>query len=349
MITSLYYNQLYRTQNGGGSWSSITSTSSKNVGDTKAPFVTRIGNSPQYPDRIFIAGKDGVSKSENFGQSWQDIDLTTGWGYSGVSHVEVSDANPDVVWAGCRMTSTIKVFVSVDGGTTFNATNSYPVSLGTLSGLVSHPTRPSTAFALFSFAGTPKILRTDDLGNSWKDISGYSGTSAGFPDVAVYSFLVKDTIPETLWAGTEIGLFISDDSGKSWWYSDSGLPSVSIWEMKRKGNQVMLATHGRGIWSVNLDEVVSAGEITVKPARDGGLTVYPNPCRDYVNIRFSAIPTGKVTAMLRTMDGKMVFQSQLDPNGISPVRLTLPKLAAGNYILEVKMNSGSEAKVISVK
>jgi photosystem II stability/assembly factor-like uncharacterized protein len=349
MITSLYYNQLYRTQNGGGSWSSITSTSSKNVGDTKAPFVTRIGNTPQYPDRIFIAGKDGVSKSENFGQSWQDIDITTGWGYSGISHVEVSEANPDVVWAGCRMTTTTKLFVSVDGGTTFNPTNSYPVSLGTLSGLVTHPTKSSTAFALFSFAGAPKILRTDNLGGSWVDISGYSGTSAGFPDVAVYSLLVTDTIAETLWAGTEIGLFVSEDNGKSWWYADNGLPAVSIWDMKMKGRQVMVATHGRGIWSVNMDEVVSAEETTVKPAKDGGITVYPNPCRDYVNIRFSAFPTGKVTTMIRTMDGKMVFQSQLDPNGAATVKLSFPKLSAGNYILEIKQNSGVDAKVISVQ
>jgi len=349
MITSLYFNQLSRTQNGGGSWSSITSSSNKNAGENKAPFVTRIGNSPLYPDRIFIAGKDGVSKSENFGQSWQDIDLSTGWGYSGVAHVEVSDANPDVVWAGCRMNAASKLFVSVDGGATFNATNSYQVPIGTLSGLVTHPSRPSTAFALFSFAGSPKILRTDNLGVSWTDISGFSGTSAGFPDVAVYSLLVTDTIPETLWAGTEIGLFISDDSGKSWRYSDSGLPSVSIWEMKKKGKQVMLATHGRGIWSVNLDEVVSVEEKTVKPAADGGITVYPNPCKDYVNIRFSAIPKGKVTAGIRSMDGKMVFQTQLDPNGAATVRLTLPRLSSGNYILEVKQDSGVVAKVISVQ
>ncbi|HPT31757.1 MAG TPA: hypothetical protein PLW67_07950, partial [Prolixibacteraceae bacterium] len=123
MITSLYYNQLYRSTNGGSSWSSITSSTTKNVGDDKSPFVTRIGYSPQYPDRIFLAGVDGIKKSENFGQTWQDIDLPSAWGFSGIAQIEVSDANPDVVWAGCRMNASTKVFVSTDGGTTFNATN----------------------------------------------------------------------------------------------------------------------------------------------------------------------------------------------------------------------------------
>jgi hypothetical protein len=250
------------------------------------------------------------------------------------------------------MNATSRVFVSTDGGTVFKATNGYEIPLGNLSGLVAHPSRPSTAFALFSFAGTPKILRTDNLGESWTDISGYSGTSAGFPDVAVYSLQVTDTIPETIWAGTEIGLFITEDKGKSWHYADNGLPAVSIWELKQKGNQVIAATHGRGVWSVNLDEVVSSEsthEVTPGNKETGGYSVYPNPCTDHVNIRFPTSLTGKVTAKIINMEGRSLFQREFFPNGTGSVRLSLPKLPAGNYILEIKQKTGIQAKVIMIE
>jgi hypothetical protein len=349
IITSMYYNQLYRSQNGGYNWSSITSTGSKNVGDTKAPFVTRIGNSPVYPERIFIGGSSGVSKSVNFGQSWQDIDIPALWSYSGIVQIAVSDANPDVVWAGCKMNATSRVFVSTDGGTTFKATNPYQLSLGTLSGLVTHPSRPSTAFALFSFAGTPKILRTDNLGENWYDISGYAGTPAGFPDVAVYSLLVTDTISGKIWAGTEIGLFITEDNGKSWYYADNGLPAASIWKLRMKGNQVIAATHGRGIWTVNLDEVVSAKEQPKLQTGDEWFTVYPNPCTDYINIRFSTPSEGKADARIINMEGKTVVQVQLSVIGNNPARISLPRLPSGNYILEITQNSKVRSKMIIVR
>jgi hypothetical protein len=253
------------------------------------------------------------------------------------------------------MYNTSRVFVSTDGGNTFKATNGYQIPLGNISGFATHPTKPQTAFALFSFAGAPKILRTDNLGDSWVDISGFSNPgsgSFGFPDVAVHSLLVTDTIPEKIWAGTEIGLFVTEDNGKSWFYANNGLPAASIWEMKKKGNQVMVATHGRGVWSANLDEVVSS-ENTPKVI-DGnneinGFTLYPNPCSDHVNIRFSSPPVGKVSAEIQSMEGRTLLQREIFPNGNGPVRLTLPKLAVGHYILTIKQKSGIEAKVISVQ
>jgi hypothetical protein len=60
---------------------------------------------------------------------------------------------------------------------------------------------------------------------------------------------------DILWAGTEIGLFISDDNGQSWAYAANGLPAVGIFEMKIVDDQIVVATQGRGIWTISLPQL----------------------------------------------------------------------------------------------
>lgn len=101
-------------------------------------------------------------------------------------------------------------------------------------------------------------MRTTDLGATWEDISGFganSTSSNGFPDVAVYSLLVMPHETNTIWAGTEIGLVVSTDNGASWNLANNGFPSASVWQMKVVDDQVVVATHGRGIWSVTIPEL----------------------------------------------------------------------------------------------
>ncbi len=74
--------------------------------------------------------------------------------------------------------------------------------------------------------------------------------------MAVFSFLVMPFDTNILWAGTEIGLFVSDDNGNSWQYADNGLPAAGIFEMKIVDGQIVVATQGRGIWTVDLPELV---------------------------------------------------------------------------------------------
>jgi hypothetical protein len=51
-----------------------------------------------------------------------------------------------------------------------------------------------------------------------------------------------------LYAGTELGLYLSLDDGASWRRWQSTLPVAPIYDMQIKGNDLILATHGRGFW-----------------------------------------------------------------------------------------------------
>lgn len=68
--------------------------------------------------------------------------------------------------------------------------------------------------------------------------------------------------PSTIWVGTDIGLFESNDDGASWHYADNGIPAVSVYDMFVQDKQVVVATHGRGIWTANIDEMNYIPEIT---------------------------------------------------------------------------------------
>lgn len=267
LIGGSQYNGFRRSTNEGGSWSNGAPGDN---GATGAPFISRLANSKTDPDRIFTIGSRGVWRSDDFGSSWVNKPLGETYTMSSTSNVDVSLAKSKVVWAFDAMTEAERIHVSVDGGDTFAPVNSFTtVTMGQVSGFATHPTDWQTAYALFSISGRPKILKTTDLGQTWSDISGFGAnnvSSTGFPNVAVYSLLVMPHDPNIIWVGTEIGLVESTDGGATWALSTSGLPAVSIWEMKTMDDQVVLATHGRGIWTAQIPELP---EIAFIPSLNG--------------------------------------------------------------------------------
>ena len=258
-------NNFYRTLDGGETFSRATSGLTGS-----SPFISKLASSNANPDIIFTVTSTGVFRSEDFGGSWTATPIESGWGSGSLLNVEVSLANPDIVWAGLGMGSEINFHVSTDNGLSFSGVSNYDaVQLGSSSGLATHPIDDSTAYALFSFADSPKILRTTDLGKTWEDISGFglnAESSNGFPDVAVYSLLVMPHEPNVIWAGTEIGIFESTDNGQTWAFANNGMPAASIWQMKIVDDQIVVATHGRGIWSVTIPDIP---EITLVPSIRG--------------------------------------------------------------------------------
>ena len=250
-------NNLYYTHNGGSSWTYVGGSLTGS-----GPFINRASTSYQDPDVLYTISSSGVDKSSDFGVSWNHTQIGGTWGnsfWSGAD-VEVSLANPRFVYAGGVMDNTADIFISKDWGATFDPVSKF-ANLGTITGLYSHPNEDSTAYILFGIAGEAKIIETKNLGESWSDLSGFhlnvSGKSSnGFPDVAVYSFLVMPHDSNIMWAGTEIGLFESTNRGGSWHKVVGNLPNVTIWDMKIKDEgQVVFATHGRGIWTATLDDL----------------------------------------------------------------------------------------------
>jgi len=275
MIGSVYYNDFSASSNGGISWSDASKGIDVDTeGNGDGPFLTKLSSSKSKADILYAVGKNGVWKNTTFGSTnWIKKLITTGWSNGSVTSyhsVKVSLANDNIVWAGAGMASAYgyNIFVSTDEGESFKAVKEYSdVTMNAyLSGFATHPTLDSTAFALFSVKGKPKILKTDDLGETWTDITGFSSgkgkSNNGFPDVVVNSLLVMPYNTDIIWAGTDIGMFETTDGGQSWHILAGDFPYVSVYQMQIVDDEVVVATHGRGIWTANIPEIRKVPVVT---------------------------------------------------------------------------------------
>jgi photosystem II stability/assembly factor-like uncharacterized protein len=353
ILGSTYNNKFYVSNTGGLTWSKADQGIN---GD--GPFVSRLSHSRSNPDVVFAVGSKGVFRHMNFGlgrYDWQVIPIGTGWSVSGTvtnqHNVEVSLAADSVVWAGAGMFAgpDLHLFLSRNGGNSFDSVPNYKeVELGYISGIATHPSDAATAYALFSLPGRPKILRTTDYGENWEDISGFGkGDSSinGFPDVMVYSLIVFP-YSGILWAGTEIGLFESLDDGLSWHYADNGLPAVSIWQMDIVDQQLIVATHGRGIWTLDLT-LVGMPERTA--SGKSLLSCYPNPSINFVNVSLEDSYKGPVELILTDMNGRAIITTdriKYDP--MWQMVLDISRLKPANYMITVKYGSRLATDKITV-
>ena len=84
---------------------------------------------------------------------------------------------------------------------------------------------------------------------TWTDISG-TGTDGRLPDIPVNALVIDDDKPDTIYIGTDVGVFRTVDGGRNWILFNKGLPNCQVYDMRLHSRTGLLriATHGRGIW-----------------------------------------------------------------------------------------------------
>ena len=96
----------------------------------------------------------------------------------------------------------------------------------------------------------PHVYKTTDYGKTWTALPASASGARGYAHV-----IKEDTVdPNLLFLGTEFGLWISVDGGQRWaQYKGTGFPAVAVRDLvvHPRTSDLVLATHGRGIWIID--------------------------------------------------------------------------------------------------
>ncbi|MEZ5426657.1 MAG: hypothetical protein R2747_10355 [Pyrinomonadaceae bacterium] len=168
------------------------------------------------------------------------------------------------------------IFMTTTGGLAWNQINTPPAPPGTpptpqrfVTRVAIDNTRtPNWIYATFGGFNNNNVWVTKDLGATWIDVSGASGTATDLPAVPVRSILINPANNNFLYVGTEVGIFASNDGGATWQLPNGGPANVSVDELFLYQGDLLAATHGRGVYTTRapvLDLPVCSA-----PASSGG-------------------------------------------------------------------------------
>jgi hypothetical protein len=100
-----------------------------------------------------------------------------------------------------------------------------------------------------------------------------------------------------------------------------------------------------------LNAAISVGETLEQDelASEIGLSVYPNPAYDMANIQFELNESAVVTVELVNTVGQVVYTNNLgEVNGTQKVQLNTADVAAGMYLVNIKVDGKVNTKRISI-
>ncbi|HRF58523.1 MAG TPA: hypothetical protein PLH94_01260 [Fimbriimonadaceae bacterium] len=279
-----------RSTNGGSSFASITSGLTDAGSTSRCNFIPHYILDPNNPNTMLACGLN-LWRSSNVKATtptWSIIKPPIPGGLGGgtgkeLSHMEnydprfhstvtVAQGNSNVIWVGHNNGQIFKTANGTAGSPTWTRVDqNFPGgSVGRwVSRIVIDPANHNRAFVSFMGWEPNNIWATTNGGTTWAQVTGVA--SRRIPEVPVSALALDPVYPNRLFAGTDIGLFISCDGGNSWGAVTDGPDTCPIDELVWKdGDELINVTHGRGLYLVNVTPTGSAATPTAFTV--GGLT-----------------------------------------------------------------------------
>ncbi len=162
---------------------------------------------------------------------------------------------------------------------------------------------------------TPYIYVTRDDGKTWRLIT------QGIPAHDFVNVVRQDPLaPGLLYAGTEYGVFVSFDDGAHWQSLQQNLPVTSVRDIKVHADDLVLATHGRGIWI--MDDISALRQMTA--VHPGAVTLFkPAPAIRLRPAGFTGTPFPKDEPMAANPPDGAYIDYILPPDTVGPVTVTI--------------------------
>ncbi len=236
--TRLYFaaNKLFRSENRGNSWEVIS------------PDLTRQIDRNQLKVMGKLQSPEAVAKNASTSL------------FGTIVSIAESPKNENLLIVG---TDDGLIQITNDGGKTWTKIEKFTSVPETtyVSCIVASQHDENTVFASFDARKNndlkPYILKSTDKGKTWTSIS------SDLPKRGTVYSIAEDHINKNiLFVGTEFGVFVTNDAGKSWHQLKNGLPTIAIMDIKihKKQDDLILATFGRGLYI--LDDYAPLREVS---------------------------------------------------------------------------------------
>jgi photosystem II stability/assembly factor-like uncharacterized protein len=155
----------------------------------------------------------------------------------------------------------------------------------------------------------PYIFKTNDYGRTWTKI--VTGIRA---DAYVHAVREDPNRRGLLYAATQHGVYISYDDGASWQSLSRNLPDAPVSDLIVEGNELVIATHGRGFWI--LDNIAPLRQaVPEMTSADAKLFTPPTGVRSGPGVAFSYwFKTAPKRARLEILDSAGVVLRSYEPD-----------------------------------
>jgi photosystem II stability/assembly factor-like uncharacterized protein len=232
------------------------------------PWTTPIAFSSQAPHALYQASQF-LMKTADGGHSWKiispDLTLRPGEkaeGAQGVIYtIAPSPKTAGLIWIG---TDTGRLQLTTNDGLTWSDVTPKDLPPWSMISLIdASPHDARTAYAAIDRHQiddiAPHIFSTHDAGKTWNEIIN------GIPANAYVHAVREDPVRRgLLFAGTELGVYVSFNDGTNWQPLQLNLPVTPVRDLVVKDNDLVVATHGRSFWI--LDDISSLRELNTETA-----------------------------------------------------------------------------------
>lgn len=284
--TRLYFgaNKVFRTDDRGNSWRSISPDLSRGVDRNKFEVMGKVWS------------VDAVAKNGS-----TDI-------YGQTTSIAESALDPNLLWVG---TDDGLLWRTTNGGQNWEKFDNLPgvPERSYVHQVIASQFDKNVAYVCYNHHRygdfKPYLLKTADGGKTWTSIA------ATLPERGSVYTIAEDHVDRNLlFCGTEFGVFFSPNGGENWVPLKSGIPTIAVRdiEIQRRENDLVLGTFGRGFYVLedysplrNLGKETFDKEAQLFPVKDAWMFIpsYPLGLRDkgHLGSNYYAAPNPPVGAV----------------------------------------------------
>jgi len=240
------------------------------VADDRTAFMAPIAFAPSDPS-IAYAASDNLHRSTSGGNTWTNGTYSSANRYIEAQYktavtLAVSPTNPNKVYVSLSpFSQRVDNKLNVTGGPTLrkttNADAATPTWTTVSGGLPNHfimdiaikPNNDDSIMVALGGYGDSHIWLSGDGGATWVN------RGIGLPDVPFNAIVFDPVHPTVVYAGSDLGIYVSPDLGLHWFdFNDGFSDATMVFDLQiTADNRIVAATHGKGLMIGDLADISS--------------------------------------------------------------------------------------------